>query len=122
MLGITLFHRTIVSIDIISKDINHGDYPKEHCSRYLRVSSNLKTSEILTPFEDPPCHDGFLVEAVNGDLLVVYRHYYYPDDLKTYKIYKLIIDSNEEFESIPSKTLGSECLFLADHQRGISII
>lgn len=80
MLGVT-FDGVIVSIDIISEDIDKSD-----SSRYLKVSQSAPTLEV------PSCDlDGYFVKAINGDLLLVYR-YFCPDswNSKTYIIHKVI--------------------------------
>ncbi|KAF3431261.1 hypothetical protein FNV43_RR25991 [Rhamnella rubrinervis] len=69
------------------------------------------------------CVAAYLVETTKGDLLMVQRNRHYRTGDRTYRIYKVIIGSNDSAaEIIPITNLDGECLFLGDNNHSISVL
>ncbi|KAF3457358.1 hypothetical protein FNV43_RR02015 [Rhamnella rubrinervis] len=88
-----------VAVLLMVDVVNHGD-----------ESSKIKISEIAPDLTAEFFVDGYFVETTNGDLLMVYRYYNYSVNKSAYEVYRLIMDSNGNLESIPVANLGGESL------------
>ncbi|KAF3431263.1 hypothetical protein FNV43_RR25993 [Rhamnella rubrinervis] len=69
------------------------------------------------------CVAAYLVETTKGDLLMVQRNRHYRTGDRTYRIYKVIIGSNDSAAEItPITNLDGECIFLGDNNHSISVL
>ncbi|XP_060671356.1 putative F-box protein At4g22660 [Ziziphus jujuba] len=105
----------IVSLLVTNGDHNGIQSSKESFSRQIKV----RFEDIEPHLEKMWASISFIVETTQNDLLLV--HIFENFGHSIYKIYKLIVLSNDQFKRIPMVNLDGHCLFLGKN-RPISVL